>query len=264
MGKTIGVISLKGGVGKTSVVSSLGAALADFGRKVLLVDGNFSAPNLGQHLDVINPKFTIHHVLHGTVNPRDAVHRLNYFDLIPASMFYRSAVNPLKLRDKLKYFKKHYDAILLDSSPALNNETLGVMNASDSLLVVTTPDHPTLSATLKASKFAKQKGTPIDGLILNKVHKKNFELSLDDIERTTEIPVLAVIPHDIEMLKSLSEMIPYTKHRPKSKGSDEFHNLAAALIGGRYKPMRMKRFWKWINPQKQDINRLVFYRSAFG
>ena len=59
MGKTIGVISLKGGVGKTTAVVALGSALADFGKKVLLVDGNFSAPNLGLHLDLFDTEKTI-------------------------------------------------------------------------------------------------------------------------------------------------------------------------------------------------------------
>ena len=47
MGKVLGVISIKGGVGKTTLVSNLGASLAnDFKKKVLLIDANFNAPNL--------------------------------------------------------------------------------------------------------------------------------------------------------------------------------------------------------------------------
>ena len=42
MCKVIGVVSLKGGVGKTSVVTSLGDTLSSFGKKVLLIDGNFN------------------------------------------------------------------------------------------------------------------------------------------------------------------------------------------------------------------------------
>ena len=74
MGKTIGIVSLKGGVGKTSVVSALGGAIADFGQKVLLIDGNFSAPNLGLHLNIIDPKITLNHVLDRTANLNDAIY----------------------------------------------------------------------------------------------------------------------------------------------------------------------------------------------
>ena len=53
MVKTIGVISIKGGVGKTTIASSLAADLVNhYGKKVLLVDANYSAPNLGLHIDI--------------------------------------------------------------------------------------------------------------------------------------------------------------------------------------------------------------------
>ena len=54
--KTIGIVALKGGVGKTSVTAALGEAFASLGEKVLLVDGNLSAPNLGLHFNIIEPK----------------------------------------------------------------------------------------------------------------------------------------------------------------------------------------------------------------
>ncbi|MBR9701390.1 AAA family ATPase [Candidatus Pacearchaeota archaeon] len=264
MGKTIGVVSLKGGVGKTSTVVALGAAIADLGKSVLLVDGNLSAPNLGLHLNIIDPEKTLHHVLMGKSHAREAVYNIGNVDVIPASIFNNNQINPLKLRDKIKFLKKKYDFTLIDSSPALNEETLATMLASDSIFVVSTPDHPTLSTTIKAMKLAKQRGTPIDGLILNKVHNKNFELSVDDIENTTGIPVMAVIPHDINILKALSEFTPSTTHKPNSEASKEYRRLAATLVGRKYQYPSLKRFFRWINPKKQDINRMIFYKSVFG
>ena len=264
MGETIGVISLKGGVGKTSTVVALGEALSGFGKKVLLVDGNFSAPNLGLHLNAVEPEKTLHHVMERKANPREAVQNFKNFDFIPASVFTNSNISPLKLKDRIKYFKRNYDIILIDSSPSLNEETLAVILASDKLLVVTTPDIPTLSTTMKAAQFAKQRGTPIAGLILNKVYNKGFELSLKDIEETSEIPILAVVPHDIHFLKALSKLKPYTSYRPKSKGSEEYRRLAASLLGERYKPVKLRKFFRWVNPRKQDINREIYYREQFG
>ena len=263
MGKTIGVVSLKGGVGKTSVVTSLGDAISGMGKKVLLIDANLSAPNLGLHLNIPEPEFTLHDVLSRKVNILDAVHNLENFDMIPSGLFNRIEVNPLLLKDKIKHLKKKYDIILIDSSPTLGEETLAVMLASDDLVVVTTPDLPTLSTTLKAVKLARNRGTNINGIILNKVYNKNFELSLDDIEDTSEVPVMAVIPHDVQVLNSLSKSTPYTSHKPKSKGSEEYKRLAATLIGEKYKPIKLKRFLKWISPSKQDINREIFYKEIF-
>lgn len=258
----IGIVSLKGGVGKTSTVVSLGHAISDFGKKVLLIDGNFSAPNLGIHLDVIDPEITLHHVLNRKVNAKDAIHKFENFDLLPASVSNKIIINPLKLKDRIKNLKSKYDIILIDSSPSLNEETLAVILASDELIVITTPDLPTLSNTLKAVKLAKKRDTPIIGLVLNKVHNKNFEFSIDDIEKTTNVPVMAVIPYDINILKALSEFTPSTLYKPNSEGSLEFRKLAATLIGEKYKPSKLKNLFK-ITPKRQDINREIFYKRVF-
>lgn len=264
MGKSIGVISLKGGVGKTSTVVALGSAIANFNKKVLLVDGNLSAPNLGIHFKIIDPEISLHHVLNREFNAKDAVYSLGSLDILPSSIFTDKQVNPLKLKDRIDYLKKKYDFVIYDSSPNLTDETLGVMIASDSLIVVATPDHPTLSVTIKAINSAKERGIPIDGLIINKVHNKSFEIPLEHVEETLEVPVLAVIPYDLDILKALSKFVPSIEHNPRSKASEEYKKLAAALVGERYKDSRLKTFFRWRDPPKQDINRLVLYESVFG
>lgn len=263
MGKTIGIVSLKGGVGKTSVVVALGGALSRLGKKALLVDGNLSSPNLGLHLNIIDPEKTLHDVLNRNAKVREAIQSYPGFDVLPASVFNSIEVNPLKLKDHLKNIKKSYDVILIDSSPSLNEETLGTMLASDEILVVTTPDHPTMSTSLKAAKLAKQRGTPISGIIMNKVHKKDFELSIGDIESTLEIPVLAVIPYDINVLRALSNMEPSTFFKPNSEGSQEILKLAASLTGEKYKKNPFVNFFGNLFPTRQDINREIFYKRVF-
>ena len=183
--------------------------------------------------------------------------------MLPASIFSKVEVEPLKLKDHLKNVKKSYDVILMDSSPALNDETLGVMLAADEILVVTTADHVTMGTSIKAAKLAKQRGVPISGLIVNKVHKKDFELSLKDIEQTLDIPVMAVIPYDTNVLKSLFLMEPYTLHKQNSEGSNEFMKLAAVLVGEKYKPHGFLNFFRSLSPSKPDVNREIFYRNVF-
>ncbi len=268
MGKTIGILSLKGGVGKTSTVLSLGSAIANAGKRVLLVDGNFSAPNLGIHLNEINPDVTLHHVLGRDADIRDAIlnrEDLN-FDFLPSSIFYRGKFSPLKLKDKLKRLKRSYDFIILDSSPALDDETLAVMLASDELFVVTTPDYPTLSMTLKSIKDARSRGIQIDGLILNKVYNKPFELSISEIEDTAEVPVLAVVPHDVNVPKSAANFVPAFVQNPRSRGSEEYRKLAGVVTGEKYTPSSgIRRFLKFrVNPRHQDVNRELYYKRVFG
>jgi len=263
MGKTFGVLSIKGGVGKTTITIALGDAISNFGKKVLLIDANLSMPNLGIHLKILNPEKTLHDVLNRTANIEEAIHKLENFDVLPSSIFTTTKINPFDLKTKIRGLKRKYDFIIIDSSPALNDETLATMLASDELFIVTTPDYPTLSATLKAAKLANQRQTPITGIILNKVHNKNFELSIDDIEKTAEIPVMAVIPYDVNVLRSLSEFTPSTTHKPNSKASNEYKKLAGVLVGKKYKPFSLRNFFK-LTPKRQDINREIFYESVFG
>jgi septum site-determining protein MinD len=145
----------------------------------------------------------------------------------------------------------------------LNEETLAVMLASDEIFIVTTPDRPTLSTTLKAVKLAKQRGTTINGLILNKVYNKGFEIDLEDIENTIDIPVLAVIPHDINFPKSLSEFTPFTSYKPNSIATMEYKKLAGALIGEKYNLGFSFRNFLNFSPKREEINREIFYDRQF-
>jgi MinD-like ATPase involved in chromosome partitioning or flagellar assembly len=265
MSKTIGIVSIKGGVGKTSAVSALGAAFANqFNKKVLLIDGNFSAPTLGFHIGLYNPEITLHHVLDGKANAKDAIYETEHgFDVIPGALVYdnMSKINPFKLSEKIRDLKRKYDIILIDSSPNLNEEILATMIASDELLIVTTPDYVTLASTLRAIKSAKERRTPITGIILNKVHGKDFELSLEDIENMSGSEVLAVLPHELDILEALSIGKPSTLHN-ESDSTVEYKKLAGSLIGEDYQDRRKKTFGKWLRvfmkkiPQ-QEINRVI-------
>lgn len=235
MGKVIGVISIKGGVGKTTLVSNLGASLAnDFNKKVLLIDANFNAPNLGAHLGVIGAKNNLHTVLLEKSNIREAIYEHAYgFHIMPASVD-ALKVDYLKLKDLVKILRDKYDVILLDSSPALNDEMLAVIISSDELLVVSTPDHPTLLCTMNAVRLAKKKGTNINGIILNKVLGKKYELSKGEIESIADAVVIGNLPFDIRIMKGLAEYKPMVLFKPTCSLSKGFRKLAGNLIDEEY------------------------------
>jgi MinD-like ATPase involved in chromosome partitioning or flagellar assembly len=260
MTKAIGIISVKGGSGKTSVAGSLGAVMAKkFGKKVLLVDGSFSAPNLGMQLGLDNPEFSIHQVLDGKIKAKDAVYTSDYgFDILPGESGY-GKINPLKLSEKIRELRRYYDVILMDSSPNLNEEVLGVMMASDELLAVTTPDHVTLASTIRAIRTAKARRTPITGIILNKVYDKDFELSVQQIEDVAGCNVLAVLPHDVNVMKALSENIPASLHKD-NKLAKEYEKLAASLVGESVREGffdKLKRKFSSDVP-KHEVNQTIF------
>ncbi|MCB9359558.1 AAA family ATPase [Candidatus Woesearchaeota archaeon] len=261
MAKTIGIIALKGGVGKTTTTAALGATLANhFDKKVLIVDANFSAPNLALHYGIVNPEKTLHDVFSNKAHITKAIHTTTHnVDILPgALMGEHKGKDHARLKKKLAEIKDNYDVILLDSSPNLNHEILATMVASDELYVVTTPDWPTLSCTMKAVKTAKKKRTPIHGLILNKVRNKKFELTLDEIEEASESKVLAVIPDETHMLEAVAKTIPSTLHKDKSDSTVEFKKLAAFLIDQKYEDTRLhsKIRSAFGIEHKHDLNKL--------
>lgn len=266
--KTIGVISIKGGVGKTTISASLAADLVNhYGKKVLLVDANYGAPNLGLHMDIVSPVKTIHEVLDGKARTFSAIHSRYGVDVIPGSYVYDKKLNYLKLKDRLKSVSEGYDFIIIDSSPSMNEEVLSTILSSDSLLVVTTPDYPTLSCSLRAAKLAKQRGKPISGMVINKIRDPKHELNLKEIEESTGIPVVARIRDDKNNVGALFTRIPTSIYNRRTRFSKEISRLSAALVGANEKRAFFgKVFGRGF--RKEQVNRQVlkqdFYRGVFS
>lgn len=242
MTKVFGVVALKGGVGKTTLVSNLGAALAKYHqKKVLLIDANFSTPHLGLHLGLVNPKFTLHHVLNDNHSIFESIYQHDLgFHIIPGKLA-PFEINPLTLKERIAPLREIYDVILIDSSPSLNDEMYATMAASDELLVVSSPDYPTLSSTIHAVRIASNKDAQIRGIVINKAYKKKFELSRRDVESASGVKVLEVIPHDVKVVSALSRMQPVVINFPRNDVSSSYRNLAESLIG---EIKKKKRFFR--------------------
>lgn len=251
--KVIGVISIKGGVGKTTSVVNLGASLAnDYGKSVLLIDGNLSGSNLGLHLGLVNPELTLHHVLKDEASVEDAIYKHSFgFSVLPASLVLEDA-DPMKLKQVVSKLRGKYDVILLDSSPTVCTELQAVMAASDQLFVVTSADYPTLLMTVRAVQMAKKKNVSITGLILNKQKGKDYEVGLREIEDYTGVPVVGVVRDTLKVHEALANMKPVVLHSKYNSASLEYRRLAAVLAGVKFKEPNI--FVKAANYLKEDFD----------
>ncbi|HEX8003113.1 MAG TPA: AAA family ATPase [Mycobacteriales bacterium] len=145
MTRTIAVANQKGGVAKTTTVASLGAALAELGHRVLLVDLDPQACltfSLG--LDPDSLDLSVHDVLLGRVSPGMALQKTSDGpDLLPATIDLAGSEALLltrtgreyALRSALEDVAPEYDAILLDCPPSLGVLTINGLTAADEVLI---------------------------------------------------------------------------------------------------------------------------------
>jgi len=235
MTRTIGVISGKGGVGKTTIVANLGAALAHrFKKDVTIVDCNLTASHLSLLLGMHYHPVTLNHVLRREKHINEAIYdHPSGMKIIPASLQLKDLIKTdiSKLNRRLKKLKGKTEIIFLDSSPGLGKEAVAAIKASDEILFVTKPDIMSVSDVIRGKEFiGKIKKEPM-GIVLNMVTRGGHELTQKEVEIMTELPVIAIIPHDKNVLKSLAKKIPVVLHKPRSSASKELRKLAGFIIG---------------------------------
>ena len=143
--RTIAVANQKGGVAKTTTVASLGAALVEQGRKVLLVDLDAqSCLTFSLGLDPEAIELSVHDVLLGRVGAAMAIQQTDDgIDLLPATIELAGTEAQLltkpgreyALRTALEEVTQAYDVVLLDCSPSLGVLTLNALTAADEVII---------------------------------------------------------------------------------------------------------------------------------
>jgi len=247
MARFIGILSAKGGVGKTTTSINLGIALTKYGKRVVIVDGNLTTPNVGVSLGVASVPVHLHHVLAGKKKIKDAVYQHESGALVvPASISVHDIgeINPSRLKRCLTPLKRMADIVIIDGAAGLGAEATAAIKASDEIIVVTNPDILAVADALKAIKFAEKFGKETIGVIVTRTKGDKVELKPKEIERLLEKPVLGVVPEDKCVKKALSKRNPVISTHPNSSSAIAYKKLAANILGENYKPESFIEFVK--------------------
>jgi len=237
MKKIIVITSGKGGVGKTTTTINLGAAMNYFGKDVLIIDGNLTTPNIGIHLNSPDVPISLNHVLSGKADAFEAVYEHESgMKIMPSSLSIKelSKLKIEKIKDFKEDFKKISEYIIVDSSAGLGNESLSLIHMADELIIVTNPEMPALTDALKTIKIAEQMKKTILGVIVTRVRKNDFEMQPDIVKEMLEIPILGMIPEDVNMQRALGMKDAIIHTHPKSNASRAYKEIAAKLLNVEY------------------------------
>ncbi len=239
MTRLICCLSGKGGVGKTTVVSNLSAALADFGENTIAMDANLTTPNLGLHTGLHLVPQTLHHVLKGQIALNSALYPHPYgFTVIPGSMNLNElkGVDPTRLAEVSFSLLGKANFILIDGAAGLGKEALSALSASDEVIVVTNPNYSAVTDAVKIVKIAQSSNMKILGVVVNRVKGESYELSQKQIEDIIGVSVIASIPEDENVIRSQAEKKLLFEYSPTTPAAIEIKKLAAKITGKQYEP----------------------------
>jgi flagellar biosynthesis protein FlhG len=170
----LAVTGSKGGVGKSNLVANLAVALARWGRRVLLVDGDLGLANLDVLLGLL-PKCNVDHVMSGEATIADVlVEGPHGVRVLPAAsgipeLASIDAHERHKLLSVLAQASTDVDHMLVDTGAGLGETTLALQLAASSIVLVTTAEPTSLVdayATLKVL-WSADPGKRVDVVVNN-------------------------------------------------------------------------------------------------
>lgn len=239
MGEVYVITSGKGGVGKTTTTSNIGAALALNGKKVVLMDADIGLRNLDVVLGLENRVvFDLVDVIEGTCRLKQALVRDKRYEglfLLPAAQTRdKNAITPEQMKELTEELKKHYDYILIDCPAGIEQGFKNAVAGADKAIVVTIPE---VSAVRDADRIigllaANEIFYP--ELIINRLRidmvKRGDMMNIEDTIDILGIDLLGVVPDDESIVISTNRGEPVVADE-KLLASKAFINIARRIEG---------------------------------
>lgn len=247
---TFCVTSGKGGVGKTAFSVNFAVALAQWGKRVAVIDGDFGFSNVNLMLGANSP-YTLEHVIRKE-KPLYEVMTESYPNLWYVSG--GSGVSELldlkeeELEDVLSQLvplEKQMDFIIFDTGAGMNANILRMIEAADTTIVVTTPE-PTsvLDSYVVLKSAAALRDRPQVRILINKANNEKegyaaFE-SLSSVAQQNlgwHVDLLGQLPMDSRIPKAIKEMVPFMVQYPLSAPAGHLKRIAQQIAMPQQEPV---------------------------
>jgi len=246
-------VNQKGGVGKTTTAINLGAYMAQFGQRVLIVDIDPQAnatSSLGVDKNTVNG--STYEVLLGSLSPEALPLRNERLGLsiLPSSPALAGAevelVNELaretRLKQAISRLDGRYDYILVDCPPSLGLLTVnGLVAARDGVVIPVQCEYLALEGlgqltqTISRVRAALFPDLKVRGVVLTMFDPRT-NLSTDVVEEVNKhFPKQtfhAVIPRSIRLAEAPSYGLPISAYAPASAGAKAYEALAREVLKG--------------------------------
>jgi len=250
----MGIVSGKGGVGKTTFAVNLAIALSRFGKKVLIIDCNISTPHVAYYLGAESYSITLSDIFRGEVDVKFAPLSHGSVMFIPASEELKDMdIDVEKLSTYISKLskKKTFDFIFLDSAPGLGDEAISVLKTAEEILFVTTPTVPNITDMVRCAEFLSKLEHKDMHIVFNMVRKSETEMKMEDAKDFFKVSILGAIPFNEDVMNSTALGMPIFQYKPESVICDHFMKIAANLVGVEYESSSsLKRFFRKFKRRK--------------